>query len=248
MTIPFPEPPKAPAPIQQPEIQAQPFYVRQTQDWAITAEHQRHDQVLYTVGEYAMFVLLWHLQDFDAGLVGRCTVCSGQAGSPQAAVAQVYKQPVINRCPSCYGTTFQGGIKAQIVRPAIFGDADQAEQVSSRGIVHPEDIQVESTADFRIRTGDYAFRSTGERYYLRAPRRTTLRTGFGTPTQSTAAINYNLARASLEDSNASVAYMMPPAAAALSGALQSASAGYPANFATLEQINGPLIPTLNEGD
>lgn len=248
MTIPFPEQPKVPAPVAQPEVQAQPFYVRQTQDWAITAEHQRHDQVLFSLGEYAMFTLLWHLQDFEDGLVGRCAVCSGQPGSSQAAVAAVYKQPVINKCPSCYGTTFQGGIKAQIVRPAIFGDADQAEQLTARGVVHPEDIQVESTADFRVRTGDYAFRSTGERYYLRAPRRTTLRTGFGTPTQATAAINYNLARASLEDPNASVAYLMPPTSAALSSALQNASAGYPADFAALEQINGPLIPPLNEGD
>ena len=84
MTIPFPEQPKVPAPVAQPEVQAQPFYVRQTQDWAITAEHQRHDQVLFSLGEYAMFTLLWHLQDFEDGLVGRCAVCSGQPGSSQA--------------------------------------------------------------------------------------------------------------------------------------------------------------------
>lgn len=237
MPIPIP----APIPGDQAGVQAQAYYVRDRQDWSVEQERQRHNQALFTVGEYAMFALMWHLPDFEAGLVGRCTRCSGAAGSKQEAILDVYKQPTQNKCTACFGTTFEGGYRALIVRPAIFSDTDEGEQLSNRGLVQPNDINVESTTDFRVRSNDYVFRADGDRYQLGVPQRITLRTGFGIPSQTSAAIGYNHARASYEDPRASVAYMIGPSAPALRELLTRGSR-YPEDFSSAEVIRGPLIP------
>lgn len=218
----------------------QPYYVRDRQDWAIDQEHLRHNQALWTVGEYAMFALMWHIQDFTAGLVGRCQKCYKSHG----VVAEAYGQGSKNKCTSCYGTTFEGGFKNLIVRPAIFADTDSGEMHDRRGMMHPDDVDVESTSDFRVRPGDYVFRADGTRWQLRVPQRVTLRTGFGFPGQAQTGIGYNLSRASLEDVD-SVAYLIPPRTADLAPVLRSGQY-VPANFAAVEVMRGPLIPA-NDG-
>lgn len=211
----------------------QPYYVRQTQHWAVDQERQRHLQALYAVGEWTMFCLMWHLEDFENGLVGRCSVCYNRA-------SQAYKQSERNKCPDCFGTTFEGGFKALIVRPAIFGDTDEGQQYQARGVVSSDDLDMESTPDFRVRSGDYCFRSTGHRFYLRVPDRVTLRTGFGTPYQRSMAIGYNHARASLEDLSA-VAYTIPPSQDDLIQIL-NISVTEPVSWGQYEVIRSPLIP------
>lgn len=236
MPIPILPPPPAAAP-----ADAQPYYVRDTQGWSVEQERQRHNQALFSVGEYAMFALMWHLEDFLAGLVGRCTTCTGAPGSKQAIIQASYNQPTKNRCPNCYGTTFEGGYRALIVRPAIFSDTDESEALQARGIVNPSDIDVESTTDFRVRSNDYVFRSNNDRYQLGVPARIQLRTGFGPVTQTAAAIGYNHARASYENPSASVAYDIPPNGATLSNILIRGRFT-PADFTDYEVIRGPLIP------
>lgn len=223
---------------------AQPYYVRDQQNWAVEQERMRHNQALFQVGEYAMFVLMWHVADHRAGLVSRCNRCRGGSNSVQNRVAETYKQPVEHRCPNCYGTTFEGGFKAMIIRPAIFSDSDEDEQKQARGVMNPQDLSVESTTDFRVRSGDFVFRSTGDRYQLRVPQRITLRTGFGTPHQSTDAIGYNHARASLED-RTSVAYTIPPLEEQVSPVLEQASR-FPIDFSAFEVIRAPLIPANDD--
>lgn len=213
----------------------QPYYLRQTQRWAVDAERQRHLQALYTVGEWTMFCLLWHLDDYKNGLVDRCPECY-----TDNRYAQAYKQPERNKCPNCYGTTFKGGFRALIVRPAIFDDADEDEQFQKRGVVFKDSLNLESTPDFRVRTGDYCFRSTGHRYILRVPERVTLRTGFATPYQRSAAIGYNHARAAMED-HSSVAHMIPPVDEDVKAILEI-PATEPLSFAAYEIIRAPLIP------
>lgn len=238
MPIPIP----APVPGAQANVEVQPYYVRDTQAWSVEQERQRHIQALFQVGEYAMFALMWHLQDFNAGLVGRCVRCTGAAGSKAAKMMDVYKQPTQNRCPDCYGTTFEGGYRALIIRPAIFSDTDESEALTARGVVNPTDINVESTTDFRVRNNDYVFRGDGDRFQLGVPARIQLRTGFGLPNQSKSAIGYNHARASYEDPNASVAYDIGPSANGLRTIL-SRGQHFPENFAADEVIRGPLIPS-----
>lgn len=225
-------------------LSAQPYYVRDPQDWAITQERQRHVQALYTVGEYAMFTLMWHEEDFLAGLVSRCRHCYRVQGSVDSQIADAYNQPTQHHCPDCYGTTFEGGIKAQIIRPAIFSDADEDEQRQARGVTNPQALSVESTTDFRVRSFDYVFRSTGDRFQLRVPNRITLRTGFEVPHQSKAAIGYNHARANQED-RTSVAFTIPPDDATLADIL-TRGARVPYDFSRYEVINAPLIPTGND--
>lgn len=223
-----PTPPNLPAPFQ-------PYYVREVQRWAVDQERQRHYQALYTMGEWTMFCLMWHLDDYESGLVNRCPECY-----TSSRYATAYKQPERNKCPNCYGTTFEGGFRAIIVRPAIFSDSDENQQAQERGVVDSDQLDMESTPDFRVRTGDYCFRSTGHRFYLRVPSRVTLRTGFATPYQRSMAVGYNHARASLEDLN-TVAYMIPPVEKDLVDIL-NVTAPEPLSFAAFEILRAPLIP------
>lgn len=239
--MPLPIPVPAPLP-SLPGDEPQPYYVRDTQPWAVEQERQRHNQAMLTVGEYAMFALMWHLQDFEAGLVTRCSTCSGTPGSKQAIIMDAYQQPEKNRCPDCFGTTFEGGYRALIVRPSIFSDTDESEALQARGLVNPTDINVESTTDFRVRNNDYVFRSDGDRFQLGVPARIQLRTGFATPHQSDSAIGYNHARASYEDPNASVAYDIGPSRVGLKNIL-SRGRFFPEDFSDVEVLRGPLIPT-----
>lgn len=224
-----------------PTHSVQPYYVRDPQSWAIEQEHLRHNQAIFSVGEYAMFAQMWHISDFLLGLVARCNRCYTSYGK----VAEAYGQASKNKCLDCYGTTFEGGYKNLIVRPAIFSDTDQQEHMDRRGVMHPDDVDVESTSDFRIRNGDYVFRADGTRWYLRTPQRVTLRTGFGYPGQVGTGIGYNLARASLEDPD-SVAYLIPPPPIEVATFLRVGKY-VPADFAAVEVIRGPLIP-LNDGN
>lgn len=214
----------------------QPYYVRDKQNWAVEQERQRHSQAIYSVGEYSMFALMWHLEDHLAGLVGRCTVCYIAAGR----IAEAYGQSTRNKCPNCFGTTFEGGYKALIVRPTIWGDTDEDEKHDRRGVVTPNDVQVETTPDFRLRQMDYVFRIDGTRWQMRVPQRVTLRTGYGHPYQSTTNLTYNHQRASQEDKD-SVAFLIPPSEAELSLILGRGRYS-PETFADVEVIRAPLIP------
>jgi hypothetical protein len=212
------------------------YYVRDPQRWQVDQEHLRHNQALWMIGEYTFFCLMWHIEDFQAGLVGRCQRCYISQGK----IAQAYGQPRQNKCSDCYGTTFEGGIRALIVRPAIFADTDEGEKFDKRGVVHDDDVNVEATADFRVRNYDYAFRQDGSRWMLRVPQRVTVRTGFEHPYQTTTAITYNNMRAQVEDPT-SVAYTIPPAPATVTTTLRQGRYE-PFDFSTVEVINGPLIP------
>jgi hypothetical protein len=210
------------------------MYVRSRQNWAVEQERARHDQALHMIGENALFCLLWTARDHDAGLVGLCPVCASDR------VAQAYGQATRNKCPSCYGTRFEGGYRALLVRPAVFTDADDSQSFTARGVVAPQEVHLETTSDFRVHSGDYVMRATGERLQLRAPQRTTLRTGFGTPFQREDATAYNLARAAVEDPE-SVAYLIPPATDDLIQIL-SRTGPTPPSFADVEVLRAPLIP------
>jgi hypothetical protein len=212
----------------------QPYYVRQPQRWAVDQERQRHSQALYTLGEWTMFCLMWHIQDYENGLVSKCPACA------TSRIASAYKQPERNKCMTCFGTTFDGGFKALIVRPAIFSDTDEGQQYQARGVVESDDLDMESTPDFRVRSGDYCFRSTGDRFFLRVPQRVTLRTGFATPYQRAMAVGYNHAHASLED-HSTVSYLIPPKADDLIEIL-NVSSTEPIDWSAYEIIRAPLIP------
>lgn len=213
-----------------------PFYVRETQNWAIDQERYRHDQALWTLGESAMFVLMWHVEDHQRGYVRRCPRCYENPTLSDAA--KIYNQPTQNECPMCYGTSFEGGIRAKIIRPAIFTDSDDQERLDRRGATHPQSVSVETTSDFRYRNNDYVFRADGSRWQLAAPQRVMVRTGFGHPSQADASMGYAPTMATLED-RTSVAWKIPPNEDDLRLIL-SAPSRYPVSQTDL--VNGDLIP------
>jgi hypothetical protein len=196
-----------------------PFYVREgNKDWAVKQEAYRHDQAMYATGEYALFVLMWTVEDHENGLVSRCQRCGFGGDEIESRKAKVYMQPTKNKCPECFGTTFSGGVRAKLVRPSIFTDSDDEEKRGERGVTHPQNVSIESTSDFRFRSGDYVFRQDGTRWQLTGPTRVTLRTGFEHPTQKDNSIGYVRAMGALEDET-SVAYMIPPNNSQLAGIL-----------------------------
>lgn len=224
------------------EIRTKPYYLRQRADWAIEQERMRHAQAIYMVGEWAMFFLMWQVVDFEAGRVQRCSVCY-PSGAPLAKrVADVYDQPHKNKCPSCFGTTFEGGYRARIVRPAIFADTDDNEDTSKRGAIHPSTVTIESTWDFRAYGGDYVVRANNTRWQLSNPQRVTLRTGFETPEQSVTSLTYSNMRAGYEEPT-TVAYTLPPTSAGTIATILGTPMYYPSDFSAHEDINGPLIPS-----
>lgn len=230
---PLPDPPRL-----------QPSWQRDVQRWAISEERRRHVQALWQYGELAVFCLLWTAADNAAGLVGRCQRCFASASAALAVedrISASYGQGNQYACTDCFGTQFEGGLRALIVRPAIFNDMDKGQTKTGKGVVTPGTLGIETTPDFRVRAGDYCFRSDGDRFQLRQPKRTTLRTGFATPYQQDAAIDYNQLNAALEDP-ASVAYRIPPNAAELAQVLGTYTR-VPADFSWFEIIRAPLIPS-----
>lgn len=221
-------------------INIQPFYLRHRQNWAVSQERQRHTQALFTVGEPALFSLMWHVEDHEAGLVDWCSRCRQDPTTILGRVEAAYRQPLTSTCPQCYGTTFEGGFRAQVVRPAIFGDIDEDERKSARGVVHPEGTSLETTNDIRIRTGDYVFRGDGSRWQLGTPSRVQVRTGYEHPTQVATSIGYARVPVNREDES-SVAYDLPPSLALLGDILATAALTFPA-VNIYDDVLSPLIP------
>lgn len=232
--------PSEPVPDPQGPPRVQPYHIRQTQIYAIEQERQRHADALWAVGEYSIFILLWHVLDFEQGLVERCSRC-WESSALDARIAAAYEQPKDQLCPVCFGTTFEGGYRARIIRPAIFADTDQDERQDKRGEVHPDNVSVETTWDFRIRTGDFVIRADNSRWRMRVPSRTTLRTGFGFPGQMETSLTYARITAEYEEST-TVAYKIPPVDSEGVRNTLTLPGRTPLDYTVFEEIRGPLIP------
>lgn len=227
---------------------------RDVQKYAIGLERQRHVQALWQYGELTVFALLWTTVDLANGLAVRCPRCFTNTGESSQAAAEaqisaVYGQGNQYRCPTCFNAQLVAasplsggniGLRALLVRPAIFTDLDKSQQFTTRGVMNTGNVNVESTPDFRVRDGDYMLRIDNSRFRLRVPKRVTLRSGFASPFQGAAAITYNQARAGLEDPT-SVAGIIPPDGATLQIWLGTYTR-VPVSYSGLEIINGPLIP------
>lgn len=219
----------------------QPYFLRQKQDWAVQQERQRHAEALYFVGEMVCIILMWHEIDFQEGLVQRCQTCYNTPNPLNNRITAVYNQPTRNLCPDCFGTTFEGGYRARIVRPAILTDTDETERQDRKGSMHPFSMNMETTWDFRSRAGDYMLRSDGSRWRLSDPQRITLRAGFAHPAQATSAITYTNIRAQYEEST-TVAYIIPPTDPNQLNAVLTAVSFFPPDFSSFEDIRADLIP------
>lgn len=205
------------------------------QRFAVNQERQRHDQALYRYGEYAMFVLMWTIHDHHAGLVDRCPTCYQSYGK----IAKAYGQPSVNKCADCFGTTFEGGFKARVVRPSLWDYNEPDYREHNRGEVIIATASIQSTSDFKMGTGDHIFRADGTRWQMRSVGTNHLRTGFEMPTSARSALGFNYGQVSREDET-SVSYTIPPTPAEVIAALDLSDVRYPQDFSALEVVRGPL--------
>ena len=185
-----------------------PFWLPEHHDAQSSHLSDHHVSALYSMGEYVMFVLMWQVSDFKAGLVGRCPTCYGA----RQRVSEAYKQAPDSKCLDCFGTTLEGGYRARIVRPALVSDSTSGEtKMAKRGEVTTDALTLETTTDFFSRTGDYLIRADGTRYQLQEMTTLVVRSGFGFPSLSLS-VGGLIPGARLEDVS-SVVYKIPPSPA-----------------------------------
>lgn len=213
------------------------IHVPDPQRFAVDQERFRHDGALYQYGEYATFVLMWSLPDFEAGLVDRCPKCYVAVDR----AAEAYGQPARRKCDSCFGTTFEGGYRAKIVRPSLWDHNERDRREHVKGEIEVSTASVQSTADFQMRTGDYIIRADNGRWQVRSKGTNHLRTGFETPTGIRTALGYNFGQVTLED-QAAVVYTIPPVSAdEVALLLDQSGRRAPVDFTTFDEVRGPLV-------
>lgn len=215
---------------------AQPHWQKQREDWANDQERRHHDEALYRFGENAIFVLLWTERDLKAGLVGRCERCVLAYGK----IGETFKQPAERKCPDCFGTTYEGGYRARIVRPALIVDTESTRTSARRGVVYPEQTTAQSTSDFRVEAGDYMIQGDNTRWRIGDLSTTQIHTGFATGDDALLAPGFAFGRVQRVDET-DVAYLIPPTALEEVAVINVRGAHLPGAFPDIEDIRGPLI-------
>lgn len=142
----------------------------------IDQEQQRHDDAIHWFGEMSCFLSWWRIEDFNSGYVERCSTCSSAVPDD---VFEAYKQPHQTKCPNCYGTTFEGGLRAVYYRPAIWDLTPVSEDVQKRGEVRRVRGVVQTLSDLDLRDGDHIVRSDGTRWCMDQPVWQEITTGMG---------------------------------------------------------------------
>lgn len=226
------------------------FHLPGRQPFARDTKRRTHNEALYAYGEWSLFVLMWTLQDFNAGRVGRCSRCQAGGSAPHhnsEAIFDTFKQAVENRCPSCFGTTFEGGWKAKIVRPAIVDYSEERWDRDRRGLVSNSTGQVQSTEDFHLTDADYLFRGDGTRWRTQGGSTTTrLRDGFGTPSRIDSNLGYNYAQIVKLDKSSVAFDIAPVAASELTELLERVGEHFPPDFDAVDQIRGPILLEIDD--
>jgi hypothetical protein len=218
----------------------QPYVLPDPQNWAVEQERLRHDQALFDHGEYAFFILMWQELDNRLGRVTRCSRCYGQ--TVNSRVANVYNQAAEERCPQCFGTTFEGGFKALIVRQSLWTFSEDNDTIGRRGIIEQATAAIQSTSDFQMRTGDHVVRGDGTRWTIQSLTAPHLRTGFQTPTNTGNIVAFNYGQAAKDDASAP-SFAMPPhlTASQLHAVLNPPHPHRPIDYSDYEEVRGPLL-------
>jgi hypothetical protein len=98
--------------------------VKLVEPYAVSQLRKDVRDAMMLAGEQSVLLSLYHAGDPD---VTPCPEC----GDP------VYRSPEVD-CPSCFGTTFNGGVRTAMKTWAIYGDKEVAEQVGPRGVWQPD--------------------------------------------------------------------------------------------------------------
>ena len=207
--------------------------------YSLEQEVLRHDDAVISLGEMSACALLWAVADFEAGLVTRCSVCY----LPYGDIAAAYEQPAKNRCTNCYGTSFEGGLRALLYRPALWNEDQVSEDNKERGNVTVSSGSVQVTSDFSMRDGDFIIRQDGTRWRISQPNANTIVHGFGPTGLQTS--SGSMFRVQYEDPT-SVAYTIPVTQLALN---QRGWSPYMLYASSYDVVNGPLfVYTFDSGN
>lgn len=208
-------------------------WVPDAQDYAVRTLVQDRDDALWTFGEYVMIVLLWNIRDFEAGLVARCPTCYTSRGK----IADAYGQSGREKCPDCLGTTFQGGFRAKVIRPALFEAIDIDDNPeAARGTVASSSTAMQTTNDLTLHNRDMVFRGDGSRWRFIRPDSMVAYTGFEVKGPT---VGWNIGQVVREDES-SVAYIVAPSTDDLIDMLAIEGFRRPLDFSGSETIRGPL--------
>lgn len=199
--------------------------------YAVDTERLRHDDAVLWYGEMSCFVLWWSAEDHAAGLVDRCPVCF----TPWGEITEVYQQAPKMKCDACYGTTFEGGFRALLYRPAIWSQRRDSEEVGRRGLALTESATIQPTTDFQMRDNDLVIRSDNSRWRIEMPTQSEISTGFGVQTGfNTAVIGPVAAR---KEDATSVVYTVPVNLSILTRQGWEPSVPYPTGY---DLVNGTI--------
>lgn len=192
------------APVHPSRKPTQPYHAATHQQWAAEIVGASHEEALYAYGELALFTLMWRPVDFEAGRVGRCSTCFNGTKARNAAA---FEQPTKRECPDCFGSTFEGGFRAQIIRPSLFADRNEEMRDEIRGTMVSDTIRVETTGEFVLHKDDYVFRFDGARYQVEEKAEDVVRPGFGNPRSERSVAGPTTAH---REESTSVAFLIPP--------------------------------------
>jgi hypothetical protein len=207
------------------------------QSWVASQMRTSHDEAVAHFGEYCFFILLWRVNDFEAGLVERCPTCWIAHGS----IAEAFGQASDSKCASCFGTTFDGGYRAKIVRPSLWDYSEVDETKSRRGVVERQSASVQTGSDFRLNHGDWIIRADGSRWEIKSVSPSIVRTGFEHPTRGSNSVGMNLSGVTREDETMPV-YLVPPTDPAdVADALVYANPRWGVDLSDFEDIRGSLL-------
>jgi len=210
--------------------------VQHPQDFAMQTLAYSHDESLYIWGEYTMFILRWTVRDFEQGYVDRCSFCYLAYGE----ISEAYGQSSQAKCPECFGTTFTGGFRAKVFRPALWQPVtDRDNDQGRRGTEVTAITNLQTVSDIILRHGDVACRADGHRFRIEEPDSDIPHTGFADGSVRPEWPGMVATRVVLEDES-SAWYMVPPTAAEMELILRVPGARTPVDMTAYEIIRGPL--------
>ncbi len=110
--------------------------IRLPQPYASNHVAMQNMEALQAVGEEIIYLSMFHV-NIDGNNYPRCSVCYDED----------YNQQDQFKCSTCYGTTYEGGVKTICRAWAIVGDAQNIEDFTKQGVFNKERVtaQVEIT-------------------------------------------------------------------------------------------------------
>jgi hypothetical protein len=78
-------------------VSCQPYWLKTPDTYLVDQARMYHNDAVYALGEYSMFILLWGITDYQAGTVQRCPYCYDRADTTgvDAQISAVYGQPAL---------------------------------------------------------------------------------------------------------------------------------------------------------